>query len=316
MKRKRPKSKQGLLGHDVPPEKVVLRGMADLEKTLARRFEELNKQRAWLAEANAPLRDKLLGILGKDSARAASVRRELRATRKPLARRPISIPKALQQTRGPGVLVGLNGGTRVLPFDYSWSWGRKAPSAPQDAIDVGADPTSGDIWVDLKTGYQGGVIARAAVGIFFRLPVWPLANFSLWSNPTVSFYWQQSGSGTEFSDGFVGLLAASYDWAGNAPVRRPSPRAHRSSAILVDQMISLWSGNPGDWGGSGDSSFPLSANFLVDSDHWYALWVWCGSGVLNVSGGSLMSDLAVYVPSISWRFDGLQPLPQPLPALP
>ena len=250
MKRKRPKSKQGLLGHEVPPEKVVLRGMADLEKTLARRFEELNKQRVWLAEAHVPLRDKLLGILEKDSARAASVRRDLRATRKPFARRRISIPKALQQKRGPGVLVGLNGGTRVLPFDYSWSWSAKGGSPPQNAIDVGADPTYGNIWVNLNTN-RASVIARAAVGIFFRLPLWSLANFSLWSNPTVSFYWQQSGSGTEFSDGFVGLLAASYDWAGNAPARRPSPRAHRFSAILVDQMISLWSGNPGDWGGVG-----------------------------------------------------------------
>jgi hypothetical protein len=316
MKRKRPKSKQGLLGHDVPPEKVVLRGMADLEKTLARRFEELKKQRAGLAEANAPLRDKLLGVLGKDSGRAASVRRELHATRKPLARMPISIPKTLQQKRGPRVLVGLNGGTRVLPFDYSWSWSAKGGPTPQGAIDVGADPTNGNIWVNLNTGYARSVIARAAVGIFFRLPLWSLANFSLWSNPTVSFHWQQSGSGTEFSDGFVGLLAASYGWAGNAPARRPSPRAHRFSAILVDQMVSLWCGNPGDWGGSGDSSFPLSANFLVDSDHWYVLWVWCGSSVLSLSGGSEMSDLWVFVPSISWQFDGLQPPLQPLPALP
>ena len=290
--------------------------MGDLEKTLARRFAEVNKHCARLADANAPLRDKRLGILDKDSGRHASVRRELRATHKPLARRGISIPKALQPKRGPGVFVGRNGGTRVLPFDYSWTWSSKGGSAPQDAIDLGADPTSGNIWINLNTGHNaGGVIARAAVGIFFRLPVWSLANFSLFSNPTVRFHWQQSGF--VFSDGFVGLLAVGYYWTGSFSTIGSRSTTHRGR-ILVDQMISLWCGNPGDdWGGSGDSSFPLSANFLVDSDHWYVFWVWCASSGIPVnSGASAMSDLWVYVPSISWQFDGLQPLPQPLPALP
>ena len=96
--------------------------------------------------------------------------------------------------------------------------------------------------------------------------------------------------------GFIGLFAASYDWAGNF------------TETLVDQMISLWSDD--SWwtsnSGSGDSSgFPLSANFLVDADHWYALWVWCGGHASGDGSDTFwsqaLSGLHVHVPSISWQ---------------
>lgn len=81
---------RGLLGHEAPPQKIVLRGMADLEKTLAQRFQELNKERTRLASANVPLRDKLLEVFGKDPAWVASIRRKQRASRKSvLARRDL-----------------------------------------------------------------------------------------------------------------------------------------------------------------------------------------------------------------------------------
>jgi hypothetical protein len=179
-----------------------------------------------------------------------------RANRSPGGASPF--PKALQQKPGVGVFVGLNGGTRVVPFDYAWSWSAKSGSPPKNAIDVAANTKYGNLLVNLDTGENAAsVSARAAVGIFFRLPLWSLANFRFWTNPTVGFSWQEyCGFASVHTDGFVGLFAASYDWAGNF------------RATLVDQMISLWSDD--SWwsgtSGSGESTFPLSANFLVDSD--------------------------------------------------
>lgn len=145
-----------------------------------------------------------------------------------------------------------------MPFDYAWSWSAKSGSPPKNAIDVAANTKYGNLLVNLDTGENAAsVSARAAVGIFFRLPLWSLANFRFWTNPTVGFSWQEyCGFASVHTDGFVGLFAASYDWAGNF------------RATLVDQMISLWSDD--SWwsgtSGSGESTFPLSANFLVDSD--------------------------------------------------
>src|SRR6266700_3272514 len=129
LKKRRTSLVRDLLGHDPPPQKLVLRGMADLEKTLAQRFRELNEQRARLARANAPLWDNLRRLLGKDSAWAATVRRQRRASRKSLPSRRFSIPKPLQQKES--VFLGSLGGTRVWPFDYEWTW--KAP-APQSVF--------------------------------------------------------------------------------------------------------------------------------------------------------------------------------------
>jgi len=65
-RRRRTSVVKGVGDDNPPPQKIVLRGMADLEKTLAQRFQERKRQVARLAEANAPLRDKLIGPLGKD----------------------------------------------------------------------------------------------------------------------------------------------------------------------------------------------------------------------------------------------------------
>ena len=146
----------------------------------------------------------------------------------------------------------------------------------------------------------GSISARAAVGIFFSSPSECVSNFSFWASPSLGFSWEEYCTlSSAHSDGFIGLFAASYDWGGNF------------TATLVDQMFSLWSNN--SWwndanGKGGSEGFSLSANLLVDPDHWYALWVWCGSNDSDGGysewtgfGSSAYSDLSVYVDSISWQ---------------
>ena len=270
--------------------------MADLEKTLAQRFEELNEQRARLARANAPVWDHLRGLFGKDPALAATVRRQWRASRKTLRSRRFSIPEALQQKES--VFLGSLGGTRVWPFDYEWTW--KAPTGLSAYwIDASADASNGGLRMVLDTDEKDKSLSgRAAVGIFFQSPSHCLSKFSFWANALLRFdWWTTCAFASAHSDGFIGLFAASYDWAGNF------------TSTLVDQKISLWSDDSWWFGaeGSGSASgFPLSANFQVDPDHWYALWVWCGShvsaeGDQTFSYSSAFSSLVVQVPSISWQ---------------
>ena len=304
VRKRRNAQQKSAVGQDIPPQKVVLRGMADLEKTLARHFQETENQRARLAEANTPLRDKLLGIIGKDPAWAASVRRGRHVRQKSMASRRISRTIKLPDA---DAFIALNGGTRVRPFDYAWTWSAKAGGSPTDILEVKADTKWGELEINLEAGSgkkAANFSARAALGIFFRLPLWPLASFTFRASPIFNFNWQTyCGLSSVHTDGFIGLFAASYDWAGNF------------SAVLTDQKLSLWSDDSWWDGGSGvDNShgFPMSANFLVDSDHWYALWVWCGShnigdGWYTIRYSDAVSELFVLVNSISWQFDPLQP---------
>ena len=97
LKKRRTSLVRSLLCHDAPPQKLVLRGMANVEKTLMHRFQEQNKQRDRLASGNALLRDKLLGLFGEDPAWAASVRRKHRASRKSPPLRPVALRKGVRQ---------------------------------------------------------------------------------------------------------------------------------------------------------------------------------------------------------------------------
>jgi hypothetical protein len=295
--------------------------MADLEKTLAQRFQERKRQVARLAEANAPLRDKLIGPLGKDRSWAASIRWQRRAMRKSLASSRLSISKALPRKAGARVFVGSNGAARFVPFDYSWT---RSYLHGADAPDLRADADSGNMHVNVDTHiWLGGLEAYAAVGVFFRLPsphfftvpIFPLANFTVFANPSVQFAWEAFLAPELWpghSGGFVGLLAQRYDWTQGLA----SPL---STATLLSQEIPLWDDDSLGLDGSGWNnrpwvSVPLSASFLVDPGPWYALWVWCGThdwayGPYDPNGNWAMSGLRVNVPSISWQFGPLQALP-------
>jgi hypothetical protein len=303
LKKRRTSLVRDLLGHDAAPQKLVLRGMATVEKTLTQRFQELNKQRARLASANAPLRDKLLGLIGKDPEWAADVRRKQRASTKSPPLRRVAFPKALRQKEH--ISLGSLGGTRLSPFDYQWTWSAKTGPAGNYQLTPFADASHG--YMDVNGGsffpaedgeHPGSISARAAVGIFFSSPSECVSTFSFWGNGYHRFSWEEYCTfASAHSDGFIGLFAASYDWAGNF------------SGTVVDKMFPLWSNDSwwNDASGSGSSDgFSLAANFQVDPDHWYALWVLCGS---DNSGdgpglflyGAAYSRLTVKLLSIGWQ---------------
>jgi len=318
-------------GENPPPQKVVLRGMADLEKTLAQRFQERKKELARLAKANAPLRDKLVGVSANDPAWAACSRDAQRVARASLASRRVSVPKALRQKPRASVFLGSNGGARFVPFDYSWT----SRSTGEIAVnDLSADKVSGGMRIYIGTQFSSsgnddgdaGGEAYAALGIFFRLPSYGfspapplgLANLVVSAIPAVNFAWE-AFFGPQIlypsAFGFIGLLVQRYDWT----VGWASPQSTAASTLFVGEH-QLWrddslGDNGSGWKNRPWISVPLSAMFLVDSFHWYALWVWCGTqnaGVERYDAKNWSwaeSDLRVNVPYISWQFEPLHALP-------
>ena len=294
LKQRRASVINGILGRDAVPPSIVKRGMASLEKALDRQFRELNRQRAALDRAHAPLRDKLLGPLRKDRAWAESVRK-LRATQKTLqAQRaqPVKVPKKKER-----VFLGSIGGTRVPPFDFPWTW---SATSGMPTVSTSADQNAGTMMVGIGTDLNNAssASARAALGIFFMSPTECLSHFKYWSNPALSFNWFDICTlASCHSDGFIGLYAAEFDFAGN------------QTSTPADQMIWLWSDDSwwsGATGQGSNSGFALSADFEVDANHFYNLWVWCGvddsaAGWGTFSGSGSGSSLSVTVPSISWE---------------
>ncbi len=285
---------KGILGHDAVPAAVIKKSMAELEKVLDRRFRENHEQRVTLARAHAPLRDKLLAPLRKDSDWQKSIR-NLRTVQKSFQSRRAQPPKVAKKKER--VFLGSIGGTRVPPFDYPWTW--SATSGSPVAV-TSADVNSGQMSVDVATNENNGssVSARAALGIFFSSPTECLSHFKFWANPALSFnWWDICAFDSAHSDGFIGLYAGSYDWSG------------AQTGTPVDQMITLWSDDSW-WSGASNqgsnSGYSLSGDFEVDADHYYALWVWCGvndsaAGWGTFSGSGSGSSLALTVPSISWE---------------
>ncbi|MBV8391390.1 MAG: hypothetical protein JO080_16410 [Mucilaginibacter sp.] len=104
------------------------------------------------------------------------------------------------------------------------------------------------------------------------------------------------------ADGFIGLYVGRYDLSGGF------------NGTVVNQQISLW--NDSSWwagttGSGSNSAFPLFSQFNVDSDHWYAMWVWCGTHIETAGfnnsptwGSGAYGIMDVTVPSITWELFG------------
>ena len=285
----------GILGCKAVPTKVVLQGMADLEKALERQLREAHAQRAEFSRANAAVRDQRLGPLARDRKTWAESAHRLRALEKTLRSKPVTAPPVAKKKER--VFLGSIGATRVVPFDYPWTW--KA-SVGGPTVFTSADVTAGTMRIHDKPNVNNPSSdgARAALGIFFSSPLECPAPFWFWANPAFSFFWWDTCQfAAGHSDGFIGLYAAAYHWSG------------AFAGVMVDQMIPLWSDSSWWWGASGSGSsrgYPLSGQFEVDSDHFYALWVWCGindssEGWGDISGSSAGANMAVNLPSISWE---------------
>jgi len=184
--------------------------------------------------------------------------------------------------------------TAVAPFNFEWTGNAENGDA---TVNVSAVNGTGNLSVHVDSGQDGSAAAdgKAAVGTYFR-PTVANQRLDISSNPSFNYEWVAVNTwSSSHSAAFIGLYVGEYTLEGEF-VQAP-----------VDQQISLWdSTNGGDQGST--SGYPLSASILVDSDHFYEIWVWAGSdaegdGWTNdfffTWGSYAASYLNVHVPSIS-----------------
>jgi hypothetical protein len=181
------------------------------------------------------------------------------------------------------------------PFNYQWTW--NAFSGTVDVLHLAANASTGRMSFDIDSNNHCNCSGRTALGIYFR-PMTANGILRLSANPAINYNWFDiCAFDSTHSDGFLGLYVGSYNLSGGF------------AGAPVNQQISLW--NDSSWwsGGSdsgGNSGYPLSAQFNVDSSHWYALWVWCGGNIQadgwgTFSGSGAGATLSVAVPSITWE---------------
>jgi hypothetical protein len=292
---------ESLYGQEPPPEDLVLRGMADLESELTRRFERHHEHQRQARVHQEKVRKPMIDAVSQDPQAAEGVRglRELETSwrREQEQFLEAAPPQAQEVTQR--IFTGSIGATVTAPYDYPWTWSTSTGS-PQ--LSVSADKTTGrmsfDIW---NNSNDASGSAAAALGIFFK-PMTASGILRLSSNPAFSYYWwTHCAFASAHSDAFIGLYVGRYT-LGNSFDGAP-----------VNQEIVLWSDDSW-WSGAGshqgeNSGYPLFAQFNVDSSHWYALWVWCGGsasgegwGVFSGSGAD--SSMSVALRSITWELFG------------
>lgn len=282
-----------LSGGDSPPDAVVRRGMADLEKELTTQFREQRAVDVEIAKYMKGLQAPLIKTLGQDDRVAAGVRglKEIDAR---LGKQRLTLARAVKEKQR--IFVGSVGATVSPPYNYEWTWNATSGSP---SLSVSANRATGQMSFSIwNNGNDASGSARAALGIYFR-PMVENGILRLSSSPAFNYRWHTiCAFASAHSDGFIGLYVGRYNLSGGF------------DGAPVNQIISLWNDDSW-WSGAGsntgsNSGFPLFAQFNVDSSHWYALWVWCGGrasgagwGVFSGSGAA--SNLNVTVPSMTWE---------------
>lgn len=271
-------------------------GMTELEKRLLQEFKDRSAREADHAKQGDLLRRGVLGQAEGNQDVAAAVK-AYRQAQGQHARRKLAIPRTRPAKQR--IFTSSIGATVVPPYNWPWTW--TAGNGTPAALSATASQASGAIGLSAWTSFNNGsnAAARGAVGIFFRPPT-SEGFLRLWSNPAINFDW---GTWCVFdgahSDGFIGFYVGEYDLSGGF-VGAP-----------IDQTIQLWSDDSW-WAGVGfqtgsNSGFPLFAQLVVDSNHFYEIWVWCGVYVSAAGWGSPFwgsgagADLSVAVPSITWE---------------
>ena len=93
--------------------------------------------------------------------------------------------------------------------------------------------------------------------------------------------------------GFIGLYVGEYTLGGDFV------------QAVVDQQIQLWNQTSDSDANSSSSGYGLIASPVVDSDHFYEIWVWAGDDAEGVGSGFLNwsfagDEMTVNVPEISF----------------
>jgi len=282
-----------LFGNQIVPEKIVLAGMKDLENELDQSFKRDQQNRELAARQTKILQRSLLSAIGGDAGNTEVMKqlKELSSKRGKMKPKPAEMARDEQR-----IFTGSIGATQVPPFDYKWTW--HASTGTVDTLNKAAN-VNGNMSFDIQVySAEGTCSARTAVGIFFR-PMTKKGILKIWANPAINYQWSDLCNwDSAHSDGFLGLYVGRYDLSGGF-VSAP-----------VNQKISLWDDSSwwyGQYDMGSNSGFPLFSQLNVDSNHWYALWVWCGGHIEAaglegaVFGSNAGATLSVAVPSITWE---------------
>jgi hypothetical protein len=287
-------SLESLYGGRIAPAEVVLEGMRPLEQALNAEFHEQQDRTLQVQGRLAnELRSEPSGTV--DAQRLPETIRLARDRYSSIQDRELPSPVWAPETQR--IFTGSIGATVVPPYDYQWTWSATTAGATIQALS--ADSSKGAV-LFTKASFDAdpaSVSARGAVGIFFR-PVVTNGILRISSNPSFSYMWDTfCWHSSTHSDGFVGLYVGSYTLAGGFDGAR------------IDQKSYLWSDDSWWYGTSGqgtNSGFPVSAQLNVDSNHYYAIWVWCGGRDTSGGDGFLWfstanSNFSMQVPSITWE---------------
>jgi|GEM_PF-1282918 hypothetical protein len=275
-------------------EKLVRRGMLDLERELTKQFNEERDLEVEATGHMSQVRDALLTKAISTDQMATGVR-GLRALDYRLSKAKLNLPKIPSQKRS--IRTGSIVANVVPPFTYQWTW---SATSGNPSLSLAANRTTGQMSFNIwNASRDASGSARAAIGIYFR-PVTESGFLRLWSNPAFNYsWWTYCAFASAHSDAFIGLYVGRYTLAGGY------------DATLISQQINLWNDDSW-WSGAGshngsNSGYPLFSQFNVDRSHWYALWVWCGGRASAVGwdspfwGSGAASNLAVTIPSMTWE---------------
>lgn len=285
---------ESLFLNQVAPERIVLAGMKGLENELTNTFRTEQENRSQAERHNGVLQKSFLASLSKDAKnkQAINALKQLHTKR---SRIKLAAPKPVKERER--IFTGLTAATVVPPFNYQWTW--HSGSGFPDNLDVVANRNTGTMNFFLNTNptYSSSDSHRTALGIFFK-PLTENGVLRVSAAPAINFnWWDTCAFASAHTDAFMGLYVGRYNLNGEF------------DGSAVNQQISIW--NDSSWwsGGSGsgsNSGFPLSAQFNVDGNHWYALWIWCGGNVSSdgwhtFSGSGAGAALSVAIPSVTWE---------------
>jgi hypothetical protein len=281
-----------LYGGRIAAEETVLAGMRSMEERLDAEFAA---DAARTARMQAPVDDFRTALMG-GAGNAEEVGEAVRRLRDSAPRFEPSLPRPERRREVSRIFTGSIGATVAPPYDYGWTSNRTSAGAVVSKVT--ADRTTGFCeYQKQASGGPSGASARAAVGVFFRPPV-ANGRLEVSANPSfrlawTTFCWHCS----THSDGFIGIYVGRYTLGGDF------------ETAPIDEKTYLWNDDSW-WYGTSDeatsSGFPLSAQFDVDSNHFYALWIWCGG--YDATGGEGLfyfsnsdSQFSMDVPSITWK---------------
>ena len=288
----RPVDLNALYGGHIAAPDVVLKGMAGLEQELSKRHNEQESQRATRRQYIQQGIKPLLDMIGKDQGAIQGVQglSSLQQTSRKMLTPPV-VPRESSR------LFLLGGATVAPPYNYQWTWDVISGTPPRESVTANSASGQMHFVVDTDHDKSSAGSTAAAVGIYFS-PFIERGNLLISANPTFSSGWATwCFFNSAHSDGWIGLYVGSYDLSGGF------------AGAPVSLQFSLWSENvffPDGPGNGGVGTMPLRANLSVDSNHYYAIWVWCGGSASGVGwdnffGSAAYSEMYVSVPSITWE---------------